>query len=161
MPPTKDKIVRKRCLQKDKYELRNLKFLGEFMGALGLTTTKAAEKVGLTQVSVYYWLKKDDAKISVINKLIDACGFKLIIDLIPLDVPESDTEIVIELPRERRLSFLADALSDVDKDEVARKIEVGSSTIYYWLEHDDIFVSYIYKIAEAIGRKVKVTIRPK
>lgn len=161
MPPVKDKIVRRRTLQKDKYELRYLKFLGEFMSALGLTTTKAAEKVGLTQVSVYYWLKKDDAKISVINKLIDACGFKLIIDLLPVGGPEPDTEIVIELPREKRLSFLSDALSDVDKDVVAQKIGVGTSTIYYWLEHDDIFVSYIYKIAEAIDCKVKVTIRPK
>jgi len=161
MPPKKDKIVRKRCLQKDKYDLRNLKFLGEFMGALGLTTTKAAEKVGLTQVSVYYWLKKDDAKISIVNKLIDACGFRLIMDLVPVDQIASDSEIIIEIPREKRLSFLSDALSDVDKEELARKIDVGASTIYYWLEHDDIFVSYIYKIADAIGRKVKVTIRPR
>ena len=162
MPPVKDKIVRKRTLQKDKYELSNLRFLGEFMSALGLTTTTAAEKVGLTQVSVYYWLKKDDAKLSAVDRLIDACGFKLTIDLVPREHDSEDnTMILIELPRKKRLSFLADALSDQDKEMVAEKLGIGFSTVYYWLEHDDIFISYIYKIADAIDRKVKITIRPK
>ena len=162
MPPVKDKIVRKRTLQKDKYELSNLRFLGEFMSALGLTTTTAAEKVGLTQVSVYYWLKKDDAKLSAVDRLIDACGFKLTIDLVPREQDsEGNTMILIELPRKKRLSFLADALSDQDKEMVAEKLGIGFSTVYYWLEHDDIFISYIYKIADAIDRKVKITIRPK
>lgn len=30
-----------------------------------------------------------------------------------------------------------------------------------WLEHDDIFISYIYKIADILEKKVKITIRPK
>lgn len=162
MPPVKDKIVRKRTLQKDKYELKNLKFLGEFMTALGLTTTSAAQTVGLTQVSIYYWLKKDDAKLSAVENLIDKCGFKLSIDLIPVEQdPQSNTEIVLELPKRKRLSFLEEVLSQQDKEQVAKKMDIGFSTIYYWLEHDDIFISYIYKIAEAIGHKVKISIRPK
>ena len=162
MPPVKDKIVRKRTLQKDKYKLKNLKFLGEFMTALGLTTTSAAQKVGLTQVSIYYWLKKDDAKLSAVENLIDKCGFILSIDLIPVEQdPQSNTEIVLELPKRKRLSFLEDALSQQDKEQVASKLDIGFSTIYYWLEHDDIFISYIYKIAETIGYKVKISIRPK
>ena len=28
----------------------------------------------------------------------------------------------------------------------------------YWLSHNDIFISYIFRIAEIIGKKVKVTI---
>lgn len=162
MPPVKDKIVRKRTLQKDKYDLKNLKFLGDFMTALGLTTTTAAEKIGLTQVSVYYWLKKDDARLSAVDNLIDKCGFRLSIGLVPVDPePQSNTEIILELPRMKRLSFLSDALSEQDKQMVAEKLNIGFSTIYYWLEHDDIFISYIYKIAEALDKKVKITIRPK
>lgn len=161
MPPINDSIVRPRALQKDKYELKNLKFLGDFMSAMGLTTTTAGEKIGLTQVSIYYWLKKDDARLSAVNKLIEACGYKLIIDLVDPDPDPKDTEIVIEVPREKLLSFLSEALSDQDKEEVAKKLNIGYTTIYYWFSHDDIFVSYIYKVAEAIGKKVKITIRPK
>ena len=162
MPPKQDKIVRKRSLQKDKYELHNLKFLGEFMTALGLTTTTAAEKIGISQVSVYYWLKKDDAKLSAVDRLIDACGYKLLIDLVPAqEQTDPDTQILIELPRPKKLSFLSDLLSRDDKEMVAEKLGIGFSTVYYWLEHDDIFISYIYKIADVLDRKVKITIRPR
>lgn len=161
MPPTKDRIVRKRTLQKDRYELKNLKFLGDFMSATGLTTTTAGEKIGLSQVSIYYWLKKDDAHLSMVEKLIEACGFRLVIEYVPQEEPSSyGTEIVIEVPRERRLSFLSETLSSADKETVARELGIGLSTIYYWFDHDDIFVSYIYRIAEILGRGVKITIRP-
>ena len=72
-----------------------------------------------------------------------------------------DPLIIIRVPREKRLSFLSDALSGIDKEELAKQLEIGSSTFYYWFSHDDIFISYIYRIAEKIGKKVKVEIRPK
>ena len=132
------------------------------MSALELTTTTAAEKIGLPQVSVYYWLKKDDARLSAVDNLIDKCGYILSIDYVPLNPePESNTEIYLELPKRKRLSFLANALSEQDKQMVAEKLNMGFSTIYYWLEHDDIFISYIYKIADILEKKVKITIRPK
>lgn len=161
MPQVSDSVARKRSLQKDKYDLHNLKFLGDFMSTLGLTTTTAGEKIGLSQVSIYYWLKKDDAKLSVVNKLIEACGYTLSIELVEPVVDPSDTEIIIEVQRGRLLSFLSDALSDQDKELVSKQLGIGSTTIYYWLSHDDIFVSYIYKVAEVIGKKVKITIRKK
>ena len=131
------------------------------MTTLGLTTTSAGEKIGLTQVSIYYWLKKDDARLSMVNKLIDACGYKLIIELVEPVVNPADTEIIIEAPRDRLLSFLSEALSDQDKEAVAKQLGLGQTTIYYWFSHDDIFISYVYKIAEIIGKKVKITIRQK
>ena len=161
MPPIIDGVARKRALQKDKYDLHNLKFLGDFMTTLGLTTTSAGEKIGLTQVSIYYWLKKDDARLSMVNKLIDACGYKLIIELVEPVVNPADTEIIIEAPRDRLLSVLSEALSDQDKEAVAKQLGLGQTTIYYWFSHDDIFISYVYKIAEIIGKKVKITIRQK
>lgn len=160
MPPIKDRTPRVRAFQKDKYQLKNLKFLGDFMSAVGLNTTTAAEKIGITQVSVYYWLKKDDARLSTVEKLIEACGYSLNIELVSTQPEESDNVIIIEKNHERRLSFLSDALSNQDKEKVAKAIGIGFSTIYYWLEHDDMFISYIYQIAEVIGKKVKVSIRP-
>jgi len=155
MPPKKDGSPRVRSFQRDKYDLKNLKFLGDFMTAVGLNTTTAGEKIGISQVSIYYWLKKDDAKLSAIEKLINACGYKLSMELV-----DPDQEIIMEINRTKRLSFLAEALSDQDKLKVSHELGIGLTGIYYWLSHDDVFVSYIYRIADIIGKKVKVTIRP-
>ena len=51
-------------VQDGKWELQNLKFVGEFMEVNGLSTTMIAEKLDISRQSVYYWLKKDDAMIS-------------------------------------------------------------------------------------------------
>jgi hypothetical protein len=37
---------------------------------------------------------------------------------------------------------------------------IGNTTIYYWLSHDDVFISYIYKLAELAGLKVTIRITP-
>ena len=159
MAQTTDAPVRKRTLPRDKYELKNLKFLGDFMTAMGLTTTTAGEKIGLTQVSVYYWLKKDDARLSVVNKLIEACGYKLIIDYVSTEADPFEPEIYIEPKHDKLLTFLAVALQKEDKEKIANELGLGYTTVYYWLTHDDIFISYIFKIAELIGKRVKITIR--
>jgi hypothetical protein len=165
MPPKTDSAARKpRSFEKWKYELRNLKFLGEFMAATGLNTTSAGEKIGISQVSIYYWLKKDDARLSAVIRLIEACGYNIFFDIVDPEVLSPENGIFIETkPRfpEKKLSFLYEALDSVDKEELARKIQAGYSTLYYWFQHDDLLVSCIFKIADAIGKKVRITIRPK
>ena len=37
---------------------------------------------------------------------------------------------------------------------------IGNTTIYYWLSHDDVFISYIYQLAEVAGLKVSIKITP-
>lgn len=150
--------ARNKTLPAGKYPLKNLKFLGDFMTTLRLTTTTAAEKAGLTQVTVYYWLKKDDAHLSSVENLINAWGYRLSFELVS---PDDEISIVnIELPDEKRLAFLERAMVGVDRMELQKKLGIGTTTIYYWLTHDDIFISYIFQIAEALGKKVKINIRP-
>ena len=150
--------ARNKTLPAGKYPLKNLKFLGDFMTTLRLTTTTAAEKAGLTQVTVYYWLKKDDAHLSSVENLINAWGYRLSFELVS---PDDEISIVnIELPNEKRLAFLERAMVGVDRMELQKKLGIGTTTIYYWLTHDDIFISYIFQIAEALGKKVKINIRP-
>jgi len=155
MPPKQDGTARVRSFQRDKYDLKNLKFLGDFMTAVGLNTTTAGEKIGISQVSIYYWLKKDDAKLASVEKLMNACGYRLGIEFV-----DPDNEIIMEINRTKRLSFLAEALAVNDKEAVAKELGIGLTGIYYWLSHDDMYISYIYRIAEILGKKVKVTIRP-
>lgn len=154
------KVPQKRVPNKANYELNNLKFLGDFMSAKGITTTEAGEKVGKSQVSIYYWLKHDDARLSAVEELINAYGFSLYIDFVDDRKSDNRDDIIITMDYEKRLSFLSVALNSVNKDELAAFLDISPSTIYYWLYHDDIQISYIYKIAEFLGRKVKILIRP-
>ena len=80
----KTQPARQKKLQTSKYELKNLKFLGDFMTTLGLTTTTAAEKCGLTQVSVYYWLTHDDIFISYIFRIVENFGKKVKVTISPM-----------------------------------------------------------------------------
>ena len=154
----KPAAARNKTLPAGKYPLKNLKFLGDFMMTLRLTTTTAAEKAGLTQVTVYYWLKKDDAHLSSVENLINAWGYRLSFELVSAD--DEISIVNIELPDEKRLAFLERAMVGVDRMELQKKLGIGTTTIYYWLTHDDIFISYIFRIAEALGKKVKINIRP-
>lgn len=150
---------RRRPLDQEDYQLRNLRFLGDFMRMRQLSTTQAGAMIGMTQVGVYYWFKRDDARLSQVDKLIAACGYSLNFEFLDRE-QETNPLISIEVARTKRLSFLSEALDSLEKKkDVAGKLGLASSTIYYWLTKDDIFISYIYKIAEIIGKKVKVTIR--
>ena len=68
--------------------------------------------------------------------------------------------VVIDHPTEKRLAFLERAIAEAGRGEIQKQLGIGNTTIYYWLSHDDIFISYIFRIAEIIGKKVKVTISP-
>ena len=68
--------------------------------------------------------------------------------------------VVIDKPDERRLAFLERAIAEAGRGEIQKHLGIGNTTIYYCLTHDDIFISYIFRIAEIIGKKVKATIGP-
>lgn len=62
----------------------------------------------------------------------------------------------------KRLEFLASALKryNIYREEISPKMGIGTTTIYYWLSHDDVFISYIYQLAEVAGLKVSIKITP-
>lgn len=147
-------------------KVNNLKFLVDFMDEMGLTTTSVAEKVGLSRQSIFYWLDKDEAKLSAIDNVFKAFGYKLSFDFEKIR-PEGTASITMNVRKEeesdgRLLSFLDSALNryHIDRASVSEALGIGKTTIYYWLTHDDIFVSYIFKIAEAADLKVKICINP-
>ena len=62
----------------------------------------------------------------------------------------------------KRLEFLASALKryNIYREDISPKMGIGNTTIYYWLSHDDVFISYIYKLAELAGLIVTIRITP-
>ena len=63
----------------------------------------------------------------------------------------------------KRLDFLASALKryGIYREEVSPKMNIGVTTIYYWLSHDDCFISYMYLLAQVTGLKFVIKITPK
>ena len=67
-----------------------------------------------------------------------------------------------KLPGDKKLEFLASALKryNISREDVQPKMNIGTTTIYYWLSHDDVFISYMYKFAEVTGLKFAIKITP-
>lgn len=152
---------------KGQWNVNYLKFLTDFMDEMNLTTTTAAKTVGISRQSIYYWLTKDDAKISSIYRFFEAFGYDIIFDY-EKKRRTATADISIEIRREtsrgeKNLTFLDEGLKryKVNRAELLKKLQLSATTLCYWLNSDDIFISYIYKIAEASDLMVKVTIRPK
>ena len=126
-----------------------------------------AELLGISRQAVYYWFKKDDVKISVIYKLFEVYGYKIEFDLIKERTSEGEpAKVEMQVQRKqktgKRLEFLASALKryNIYREDISPKMGIGNTTIYYWLSHDDVFISYIYKLAELAGLKVTIRITP-
>lgn len=152
---------------KGQWNVNYLKFLTDFMDEMNLTTTSAAKVVGISRQSIYYWLTKDDAKISSIYKFFDAFGYEIIFSL-EKNRKAAAANISIEIRREiakgeKNLSFLDEGLKryKINRAELLKKLQLSATTLCYWLNSDDIFISYVYKIAEASDLTVNVLIRPK
>ena len=153
--------------QDGQWNLVHLKFLTDFMEETGLTTASVAELLGISRQAVYYWFKKDDVKISVIYKLFEVYGYKIEFDLIKERTSEGEpAKVEMQVQRKqktgKRLEFLASALKryNIYREDISPKMGIGNTTIYYWLSHDDVFISYIYKLAELAGLKVTIRITP-
>lgn len=118
------------------------------MEETGLTIANIAELVGLSRQAVYYWFKKDEVRLSLIYKLFEVYNYNIEFDFIRDRSTEGEpakVEMEVErqkLPGGKRLEFLASALKryNIARDDVQPKMNVGTTTIYYWLSHDDVFI---------------------
>jgi len=173
-PVQKDVATKKEQAHYDNFRdgqwnLKYLKFVNAFLKQIGLTEKTAAEKAGIVRQTIYHWFGKDDAMLSSIENLINACGYKLVFSLEKKSHEVGDAILTInqkEVPateNDKRLDFLAKALDryGIQRREAAEKLGLGYTALYYWFRNDDVFVSYIYKIAELYDLKVNIKIDPK
>lgn len=109
--------------QDSNWNVKNLRFLVDFMDAMVMTTTDVANKMGLSfSQSVCRWLVTDDVKYSNIIKFFDTCGYDIIFSFIlKIKKKSSDTEVNITLHEDnktdskylnRKLGFFHKAMDD-------------------------------------------------
>lgn len=160
--------------QDGNWNVKNLKFLVDFMDAMGMTTTDVANKMGLaSRQSVYHWLVTDDVKYSNIIKFFDACGYDITFSFVSKARKKaSDTEVSIILHEDdkdeskyanRRLGFFQKAMDSngVSSAAFSEYLSIDKTTIFYWFKQDDCAISYLYRFAEYAKFKLKIDIRPK
>lgn len=150
------------------WELKYLQFVNSFILQSGMSMGEAAEKAGITRQTIYHWFDLDDAKISSVIKFIKGCGYKVEFSLKPANDKVGDALVTInaksfqETVGDKCLSFLDEALDryGIQRKEAAERLGLGYTALYYWFKHDDVFISYIYKIAEQNGLKLVIKIDP-
>lgn len=141
----------------------NLAFLGDFLDRIQVTALQLAEKLEITKQSVHYWFAKDDCKVSVAHRIVNACGYDIRFTL------QKSSELTEKIPApikgndEPRLQFLWDYLDAHPEyeDRILKELDMANSTFYYWSRADDCFVGYLIRIAKCTGAKLRISIMPK
>lgn len=166
--PKRKVQTRRENYRNGKWDLKYMQFVYSFILQSGLSMNEAAAKGGITRQTIYHWFDTDDAKISSVEKFIADCGYKVEFCLKKESDMVGDALVTIN-PRvsatpksEGRLAFLDDALDryGIMRKEAAQKLGLSYNALYFWFQHDDVFMSYIYRIAENYGLKLSIRIDP-
>lgn len=149
--------------QDGKWELKDLKFIEEFMKVNGLSTTMIAEQIGISRQSVYNWLKCDDMMISSIYALFESYGLKICFELNAAG--ETDSGMRIEgkgfISKKKRLGFFENYIkrNGITREQVAQMSGLTKHTVNHWFQFDDCFFSYICRFAEKNGLELKYSVK--
>lgn len=168
--PKTAKRVQKRSenYKTGQWELKYTKFVHAFIGQTGKTLEQIADEAGITRQTIYHWFNKDEAKISSIINFIERCGYKISFCLKPTNNEVGDALVTInrkeapETTGTKKLSFLNEAFNiyNISRKDTAALLGISYTALYYWFKNDDVFISYIYKMAEANDLKLIIKIDP-
>ena len=141
---------------------KRLQFLLTLMEAKGVGKHELARMMGVTPQNVFTYFKRDDMKLSYAQLIAEKLGYDLSIRLESEDAPMRDVYVDIEnlVGKDglQRLAFLRIAMSQngIERKKLAEQLELNYTGVNRWFKVDDIAISYIYKIAEIYGLKVKI-----
>lgn len=122
--------------------------------------------MGMSPQNIFAYFQRDDMRLSLAHMIVDKLGYVLSFSL-DKENPSSLQIVEIEMPGGEdgidRLAFLRVAMQKygISRKEVAEKLGLNYTGVNRWFRVDDIAISYIFKIAEFYGLKVKTTIKPK
>ena len=158
-----------------RWELKNLKFLEEFMFQLNLTTGDVARALGVTRNAVTRWFIFDNTSVRNVMKVADCYGYDLGISYMGLPPKETEIEnttLIIEnvatkrvqdIDLTKRLAFIRVAMASYGKtlEDVAAALQVRRDAVQKIFQIDDTSFFNIYQIAETFGWHVFITFKEK
>lgn len=148
-------------------QIKNLKFLVALLEANSMTKVELARIMGKSPQNIFKYFQLDDMKLSFAQEIADKMGYQLSFRLDSPDKPQENVSIEVEQLIKstpgaqlsvKRMSFLRLAMSiyDMDRKTIADKLGLAPAAVTRWFAVDDIYVSYIFKIAETYGLHVSV-----
>ena len=142
-----------------KYNCVHLKFLTDFLKA---TKTSVEEFAGSYSNSVVLrrQLKTDDMLLSKAKALFEKNGYTLHVSMKEKNpnTENDDVNIVFDVPNivedaNPNIRFILDMLDyhGVNLNQIAEMIDVTPGAVWAWKRVDDIRISYMYRIKNALG----------
>ena len=143
---------------------KRLQFLESLLLATGTSKSRLAEIMGVSAQNIFVYFKRDDMKLSVAQEMASRLGYDLSYRLekdgAVRDVV-TDIEGLVGKDGIQRLAFLCVAMSQygIERKKLAEQLELNYTGVNRWFKVDDIAISYLYKIADLYGLKVKIKAR--
>ncbi len=141
---------------------KRLWFLDQLIYSQGLTKRQVALLLNRSPQSITYIFNEDNCKLSFIENLCRILGFVTTIQIVERGKSQPKPVILdYDDPKRSRLSFLNDAIkaSKMPLKEILRKSHISKTSFEHFYETGDISIDKIYRIADAMGGMVCITIQ--
>ena len=141
---------------------KRLQFLLSLMAIRRVSKHELARIMGVSPQNIFVYFKRDDMKLSVAQEMASRLGYDLSYRLVKEDGPARDVVLDIEglVGKDglQRLAFLRVAMGQygIERKALAEQLDLNYTGVNRWFKVDDIALSYLYKIAELYGLKVKI-----
>lgn len=141
---------------------KRLQFLLSLMEIRRVSKHELARIMGVSPQNIFVYFKRDDMKLSVAQEIASRLGYDLSYRLVKEDGPARDVVLDIEglVGKDglQRLAFLRVAMGQygIERKALAEQLDLNYTGVNRWFKVDDIALSYLYKIAELYGLKVKI-----
>lgn len=140
---------------------QRLQFLLSLMEVRGVSKHGLARIMGVSPQNIFTYFKRDDMKLSVAQEMASRLGYDLSYRLEKEDGVRdvvSDIEGIVGKDGIQRLAFLRVAMKQygIERKKLAEQLGLNYTGVNRWFKVDDIAISYLYKIAELYGLKVKI-----
>ncbi len=141
---------------------KRLQFLLSLMEIRRVSKHELARIMGVSPQNIFVYFKRDDMKLSVAQEMASRLGYDLSYRLVKEDGQARDVVLDIEglVGKDglQRLAFLRVAMGQygIERKALAEQLDLNYTGVNRWFKVDDIALSYLYKIAELYGLKVKI-----
>ena len=140
---------------------KRLQFVLSLMESKGVGKHELARIMGVSPQNIFTYFKRDDMKLSYAQEIANRLGYDLSIRLESDQAPKNvmvEIEGLVGKDGLSRLAFLRVAMSQygIERKALAEQLGLNYTGLNRWFKVDDIAISYLYKIAELYGLKVKI-----
>ena len=142
--------------------LKRLDFLVSLMEVRGVSKHELARIMGVSPQNIFTYFKRDDMKLSVAQEMASRLGYDLSYRLEGEGGAARDVMLDIEglVGKDgiQRLAFLRVAMAQygIGRKNLAEQLGLNYTGVNRWFKVDDIAISYLYRIAELYGLKVRI-----